>query len=192
MRFLRLACTRNSSSRFLRLKCISSAQDVFTEIYNVIDAGGANYSDFSNAGGSDNDRGGELLTASSSLIGTTIKRVAWTLKKTGSPTGTITFTVRNAADAIVQTFGTLDITTVTTSDAEYTLTAPSSYTLASGDRILVEYYDGTSGNKLQTKTSSTNAFDGTNTKRTSRDFGVVPYTDTSGNDQCGIFYSSNL
>lgn len=69
----------------------------FVSIYSV--AGSNSYGAMFSTGGIAQ---GEILTPSSSLIGSTIKRVAVTLKKAGNTTGPIYLRVRNSSSVIVR------------------------------------------------------------------------------------------
>jgi hypothetical protein len=92
-------------------------------------------------------RYGMRVTAGSNMIGETCVKIGVRLKKTGSPTGNITFMVANNAGTIQETLGTLDITTLTTSYVWYYVEKlDASYTVATNDRIGVRYSGGDSSN----------------------------------------------
>ena len=116
-------------------------------------------------------RAGEIMTSASSLIGNSVKRVSVKLKKAGNPTGTISVVARKGAgDTIATTFGTIDAATLTTVDQTFTLEAPTSYTFAANDKVLVEWEGtGTSTDQVQIKrhayTDSAASFDGINTRQ---------------------------
>ncbi|MGI0048879.1 MAG: galactose oxidase-like domain-containing protein, partial [Nitrososphaera sp.] len=136
-------------------------------------------------------RAGEWITTSSVLKGESIKRVSVILKKSGSPTGTISVVVRKGTgDSIALTFGTIDASTLTDTDQTFTLTAPSSYTFAANDKVLVEW-DGTgSGTEqvwLKRRFSSDPAtgFDGSATKQAAY---VSSYTSHGGSDIGGEWF----
>ena len=79
------------------------------------------------------------MTSASTLIGNSIKKLTVILKKAGSPTGTITVLVRKGTgDSVAITFGTIQATTLTTTDQTFTLEAPTSHTFAN-DKVLVEW-----------------------------------------------------
>lgn len=120
-------------------------------------------------------RAGELMhkntTYNSALIGQPVKRVNVILKKSGNPTGTISVLVRKVSgDSIGHTFGTIDASTLTTTDKTLTLEAASSYTIAANDRILVEWNGtGSTTDQVWVKKSvadTSGGFDGQNTKFT--------------------------
>ena len=85
--------------------------------------------------------GEEANTASSLLIGKSLKTWKVRLRKRGTPSGNVTAKVRRRSDdAIVATFNeTINSTTLDTSFAEYTFTLTTPYTIAVGDRIMIEY-----------------------------------------------------
>jgi hypothetical protein len=110
-------------------------------------------------------------TYNSALIGQPVKRVNVILKKSGNPTGTISVVVRKVSgDSIGHTFGTINASTLTTSDQTFTLEASSSYTIAANDRILVEWNGtGSTTDRVWVKKSAysqSGGFDGQNTKWT--------------------------
>jgi hypothetical protein len=142
----------------------------YTSIYSV--AGSSNYGKLYTGS---LKRAGELMhkntTYNSALIGQPVKRVNVILKKSGNPTGTISVVVRKASgDSIGHTFGTIDASTLTTTDKTFTVEASSSYTLAANDRILVEWGGtGSTTDQVWVKKSVSNTsggFDGQNTKWT--------------------------
>jgi hypothetical protein len=161
----------------------------YTSIYSV--TGANNYAKiyFGNL-----KRAGEFMqksaTVTSALIGQPVKRVNLILKKSGNPTGTINIVARKGSDdSIVHTFGTIDASTLTTTDKTFTLEATSSYTIAANDRILVEW-DGTSSTIDQVwvkkSTSDTSGgFDGENTKWTQY---ITSYSNQSGYDIAGEWF----
>ena len=80
------------------------------------------------------------MTSASTLIGNSIKKLTVILKKAGSPTGTITVLVRKGTgDSVGITFGTIQATSLTTTDQTFTLEAPTSHTFAANDKVLVEW-----------------------------------------------------
>ncbi|MGH9924601.1 MAG: hypothetical protein ACRD5B_04415, partial [Nitrososphaeraceae archaeon] len=117
-------------------------------------------------------RAGEIMTSASVLIGNSVKKLTVKLKKNaGSPTGTITVLVRKGTgDSVGITFGTIDASTLTTTDQTFTLEAPTSHTFAANDKVLVEW-DGTGTSTDQVLVKRHNysdaaaSFDGINTKQ---------------------------
>jgi Domain of unknown function (DUF1929)/Fibronectin type III domain len=111
-----------------------------------------------------NVRGGEeAATASSLLIGKSLKSWKVRLRRRSNPSGNITAKVRRTSDdAVVATFSqTIDSRTLSTSFAEYTFTLTTPYIIASGDRILIEY----SGRQaVQIEIWAEDKFDSTNTR----------------------------
>ena len=111
------------------------------------------------------------MTPSSILIGESVKRVSVILKSAGNPTGTINVVLRRGTDdSVATTFGTIDATTLTTTDQTFTLESPTSQTFAANDKILVEW-DGTGTDtdqvhvKRHPYSDSAASFDGINTKQ---------------------------
>jgi hypothetical protein len=144
-----------------------SAGGTYTSIYSVA---GGNYGTLYTGS---LKRVGEYMhrngTYNSALIGQSVKRVNVILTRSGNPTGTISVVVRRFSDdSIVHTFGTVDASTLTTSNQTFTLEATSSYTIAANDRILVEWGGtGSSTDQVRVRKSAyidTGGFDGQNTK----------------------------
>ena len=86
------------------------------------------------------------------------------LRRRNSPSGNITAKVRRRSDdAIVATFNeTVNSTTLGTAFAEYTFTLTTPYTIAVGDKIMIEY-GGPSGIEMEIWLSD--KIDGANTRR---------------------------
>jgi hypothetical protein len=120
----------------------------FVKIYSVIPT--SSYGDLSTTIAS---RVGEIVTASSSLIGQNIKRVSIIVKKSGNPTGTISVVVRKGSDnAVALTFGTINTSSLTTSDQTFTLTASTAHVFQANDKVLVEWAGtGSSTDKVLVK-----------------------------------------
>lgn len=141
----------------------ASGGGTFTQIYSV--AATASYGTLS-TGTTSVIRVGEKLTSASSLIGNSIKRVTVIVKKAGNPTGPVSVVVRKGSDdSVALTFGTIDPASITTSDQNFTLTAPSSHTFAANDKVLVEWAgSGSDIDKIMVKRKGdTDGFDGANT-----------------------------
>ena len=64
------------------------------------------------------------------------------LRKIGSPTGNLTYVVRDATDSVVGTSGTLDVSTLTGSFADYELSFSSPVTLGVDYHVAIEYNGG--------------------------------------------------
>lgn len=148
----------------------------FTEIYNVT---GSNSSDMF---GGDTERMGEAINSSSSaLIGETLKRMTFRLRKSGSPSGTIFARIWNSSFVEKADFGEMQASDLTTSFADYVFTNTSNtYVLANGDRIGIEY-TGTSA--VDMRRLASDGFDGT-ASCLFRDSGEI-----TGEDVHGILYT---
>ena len=116
--------------------------------------------------------GEEVNTASSLLVGKSLKTWKVRLRKRNSPSGNITAKIRRRSDdAIVATFNQIiNSVTLDPSFTEYTFTLTTPYTIAVGDKIMIEY-GGPSGVEMEVWLSD--KFDGANTRR-------VRYTTTYG------------
>lgn len=95
--------------------------------------------------GGDTRTGEEALTGSA-IIGKSLKKWTVRLRKSGSPSGSVTAVVRRKSDdAIVATFSqTISATSLPTSYASFDFTLNTPYVIKANDRILVEY-SGPSG-----------------------------------------------
>jgi len=125
----------NTKSSTIEINNVVVPQDetTRTKIYSVT---GTNSYSILTTGGS--DRAGEILTSSSSLIEKSISEVTLVLKKSGSPSGTISVLVRSGLDdSTAIEFGVIDASELTTSDKSFTLKAASSYIFKSKDKVLV-------------------------------------------------------
>jgi hypothetical protein len=108
--------------------------------------------------------GEEANTVSSLLVGKSLKTWKVRLRKRTNPSGNVTARVRRRSDdAIVATFNEIiNSTTLNTSFAEYTFTLTTPYTVAAGDRIMIEYSGPAA---VDIELWITDQFDGANTRR---------------------------
>lgn len=125
-----------------------------------------NVQTFSSAGAMNdvNKAYGEYVSSTSSaLYNKTIDCMDVLIKKVGTPTGTMTIGVMNSTNGVTKTFGTQDVSLLTTSFnwKSYCLSNNNSYTIQSGDRIGMRYVNGTSSNNVQLQIDTNNPFDGT-------------------------------
>jgi len=116
----------------------------------------------------DNDRNGFMVNSTSSAIyGKTINSVSFYLKKTGSPTGTAYVRVWSGSNSgsgtQVHEFGTIDVSTLTTSYVKYTFNT-GSHTLAVNDTVGLQY-SGSTSNAPVMQGATSDVYDGTNTIR---------------------------
>jgi hypothetical protein len=141
-----------------------------------------------------NHRAGEIMTPASVLIGNSIKKLTVILKKAGNPTGTITVRVRKGTvDSVGITYGTIQATTLTTTDQTFTLEASTSHTFAANDKVLVEWA-GTAGTstdqvlvKRHTYSDPAANFDGINTKQSHKNATSTGYASYSNADIAGVW-----
>jgi len=100
------------------------------------------------------------VNAGSELIGMKVDSIVLGLKKTGSPSGTATVGVFDSSGNVKYTFGTLTVSTLTTSYQEKSFTGASTYTIVQGDFIGIQYTAGTASSTISVATSTTNQYDG--------------------------------
>jgi hypothetical protein len=153
----------------------------FQEVYRVTGTGDTDmYS-------GNHTRVGLRITGSCDLKGPTVapKRVTVRLKKSGSPTGTISITQRSAGDVLLTTFGTMEAASLTTEYADYAFTNLNNTDPmdTNDDRILIEYSGGSSSNKVMVNRVSSNAYSGA--EYTTKD-GSSPYDTDSSKDVCFV------
>ena len=92
--------------------------------------------------GGDVIRAGELFETGHVTIGTTPTKILFNLKKTDSPTGTAELKLINSANSEKASFGTIDVTTLTTSFVEHEfINDLNTETIEDGDRLAF-YYSG--------------------------------------------------
>ena len=137
-----------SVAKIIKVPGSGPSDSGYVKIYSVVPT--SSYGDLSTGIAS---RVGEIVTASSSLIGENIKRVSIILKESGNPTGTISVVVRRGSDnTVALTFGTISASSLTTSDQTFTLTASTSHVFQANDKVLVEWAGtGSSTDKVLVK-----------------------------------------
>lgn len=102
-------------------------------------------------------------TGSSLLVGDTINCIDLYIKKTGVPTGTMTIGTLDSTANIVKSFGTQDVSLLSTANVwkTYCLVGGDTYTILSGDRIGARYAGGNATNGVGFNRDSAGTFDGT-------------------------------
>ena len=101
-------------------------------------------------------------TSGSQLVGKTVNSITLWIKKTGAPTGTATFAVFDSSGNTITSFGTQDVSLLTTSFVQTTYTSTTvARAIANGDRIGVFFNGGSAGNSLDVEYSAADSFDGT-------------------------------
>jgi len=140
-----------------------------------------------NTGGTAIRFGEEAFTASSVIVGKSIKTWKVRLKKAATPSGPIVAKIRRKLDdSIAASFNeTIDSTTLGTSFAEYTFTLTNPYTIQSGDRILIEYSGPAA---VHIEIWNVDKIDGSNTRRVRYD--GTAYTGGSTEDITGAMKST--
>jgi hypothetical protein len=126
-------------------------------------------------------------------LGQSVKRVSVILKKSGNPSGTISVVVRRGSnDSVALTFGTINTSSLTTSNQTFTLTAPSSHVFQANDKVLVEWAGtGSSTDKVLVSRTQNNAFDGPNTCHVTYAFTaplIYSYITANKRDVSGTWY----
>lgn len=126
----------------------------------------------------------KVSSTSSLLQGEPINQVIMSLSKTGSPTGNATIGLFDGSSSgnVMVTCATLDVSTLTTSQADYTFNCPTNMiaTFGGNDRIGIKYTGGDASNLVNWYNQASNAFDSTNTVRTAFTSGT--WTDVTTDD----------
>ena len=113
-----------------------------------------------------NQRFGEMITSSSSLAGKQVNTMHALLKKVNNPTGTAYFKVLDPNLNTKYIFGSMNVSKLTTTQTEYTLVNRTAiYTIASNDRLVIEYTGGDQNKNIVTAIHLSDIFDSANTKR---------------------------
>lgn len=122
----------------------------------------------------------EKAAASSALIlSSSYDTLQVRLKKTGSPTGTITAGVFDSSGNLVSTFNTMAAASLTTSYATYTFQSSSAISIAVNQYVGISFSGGSVGNTVEVAGSAVNAYDGTNSVWSQYNAG---WTDNTGID----------
>lgn len=112
----------------------------------------------------------EYMTSASPLAGDRIDSITLRLEKVGSPSGTATIGVFNSDLSTKKSFGTIDVSTLTSAfqNHEFRLSDSDLYTIQSGDRIGIKFTGGSGSNAVSVMIDRNTAdpFDGTNSYRT--------------------------
>lgn len=109
-----------------------------------------------------NPSSAEYVTPTSSLVNKTINEMTVWLGKAASPTGTLTAGIFDSSNNVKKSFGTLDVSTLSTTIAKkYVFLLPNgdSYTIQAGDYIGVKYTGGDATNYVKNWYDSTDSFD---------------------------------
>ena len=111
----------------------------FTAVYDTTTDTFA--SDYWDLDGTAATRAGEVFETGSGDVGKKLTQIVLMLKKTGAPTGTANVVIRKLLDdSVAVTLGTIDATTITTSEALYTFTkTDNTYAIVEGDKLLLEH-----------------------------------------------------
>jgi len=94
-------------------------------------------------GGAIPKRAEVVVNTSSAWYGLTVNRISFQVRKYGSPTGTFYVRIWDSSSVVKLELGSGTIEDLTTSFVWTDFTGASSYTLAVGDRIGLEYSGGT-------------------------------------------------
>lgn len=147
-------CVTGTTIQQLAQQSLSSSSSILNQ-----NLGTATFTSLNNVNSGDS----EHITASGALVGSIVNSMTLGLKKQNSPTGTATIAVLDSSNNIVYTFGTLDVSTLTTSMAQYTfVNTDSDYTVASGDYLGIKYSGGTATATVDVARTTNNQYDGSN------------------------------
>lgn len=127
----------------------------------------------------------KVADSSSALIGVPLNQAVLSLKKTGSPTGNAQIGTFTSANSNVATLcANLDVTTLTTSQADYTVDCSSviflNFDSGLEDRFGIKYNAGDVSNDITMHVDNGNPFDSTHSVRSA--IGGGGWSDTSTSD----------
>jgi len=125
------------------------------------DTGGAD-AIFAISGGWNRAYGVTAATTSSLIYNKGVVSISFYLKKIGSPTGTISFQMINASNALVQTYGTVAASSLTTSYVKTTVTG-TRQVLGEDFSMIVIFDGGDASNYVSMERQTTGSYDTTNT-----------------------------
>ena len=133
-----------------------------------------------------------VSSSSSQLLNDKIDCIDILLRKSGSPTGTATIGTLDGSANIIQQFGTIDVSTLTTSNIWYRfcLGIGETYTIQNQDRLGIKFTGGNATNNIQISQDANNPFDGTITFR--QQFTSPTWTSGSTSDLTMRFYLNSL
>jgi hypothetical protein len=141
-------------------------------------------------------RAGEQASTSSIMIGKLITEVDVYLKGAGSPTGTITVTIRKASDdSVAATMGTMQATQLTGTMTLYSfVNTGNAYTIVLNDKVLVEYNSGDVSNNVIVDKSNASTVDGIASAYVSFAVGgtTTPYSQTTDGASIHMYSGSKV
>jgi len=103
-------------------------------------------------------REGVQFETGHTLIGVSATKATVHSKKVGSPTGTMYFRIYNPAGTLQFTFGSKDVSTLTTSVVSYQFDSGSSYTIQGYDILVLDFTGGDASNYVTTTKNNTSGF----------------------------------
>jgi len=108
----------------------------------------------------------EHFTATAAELRSTMTECSFWIKKVGAPTGTATIGIFDGTATLLHTFGTIDVSTLTTGYVKYTFNT-GYHIIASGNRVGVQFTGGDGTNYIAVDNTLTDQYDSTNTVRSS-------------------------
>lgn len=127
------------------------------------------------------------------LYNTKISCITIDMAKVGSPTGTAIIGIISEDRQIVKSFGTIDVSTLLTTQARYMFCLPNHdyWIISLYDRAGIFYSTGSVGNTVNVFTDPTNTFDSTNSHRTSLN-SAGTWSDQTTSDLRSVLISEDL
>ena len=126
-------------------------------------------------------REGVQWKGSHTLIGKSAVKATVHSKKVGSPTGTMYYRIYNTSGVLQHTFGSKDVSTLTTRVQSYQFES-SAYTIQDHDILVLEYTGGDSSNYVTTTKENGQGF--TNEMFVDYPSGSFRYQSDKGNSYC--------
>ena len=127
-------------------------------------------------------RTGVQFLTGHTAIGESLTKATQHLKKTGSPTGTMYIRIYNSSGVAQFTFGSKDVSTLTTTTTSYQFENATGYTLQANDVLASSFTGGNSSNYV--RTTKQNATGYTNESYMDYPSEGVRYNATKCNSYC--------
>ena len=181
------------SSVFTHISSWSATGFTTVDLAGKIYTGGNNFDAFIQFTGGVTRITTKAVNSSSVLHNRKITKLVSRMGKVGSPSGTVTATIRDANDVIRVQFSSVDVSTIPADSAYHDVTFLNvihnyliNSVLGSGDKISFEYSSGNPSNYIEIN-SNHDVINGVNT--ITQTYNGVNYTDNAQRDLAGTYYS---
>jgi len=97
----------------------------------------------------------EITSTDACFYNQEMSTVQFYIKRTGTSSDLVYCRVYNSSGTLAHTFGSMALSALTTGGRYEEFTSESAYTFSDGDRLVMEFTDGDTNNKLNVRVSST-------------------------------------